>query len=465
VTDINDQPPSPPKNALTQNPSAAPRRKRSAREVIAALRRPKVAAMLGLGFGSGLPFLLIGNTLSYWLGDAHVNLALIGFLSWVGMAYSLKFIWGAVVDSLPPPLLGRLGRRRGWLLWTQLGAAVGILGMAASNPGVRLAALGGFAVLTAFAAATQDVVVDAWRIEAADDAEELDILTGAYKLGYQIAIILTASVILLLAQGIGWPLSYACCAAGMGLAMIATLLAPEPARAEVALQRKEARRGFSVKRAYDAVVGPFISFFGSFGPAALLILLTVSAYHLCDYLRGPVINPFYVAVGLQKPLVAGVRLAIGIPTTILGIAAGGLFAARFGYMAALVVGGVLQPLAVAAFSVLIFSGPHPGVFAGLMAFDDFSMNFAGVALIIYMSTLTTLGYTATQYALLTSALAWTGKFLKGFSGVWVLQLHARGLDMLHAYAAFFVLAGLAGVPALLLVFALGWVRPKRRIPA
>jgi PAT family beta-lactamase induction signal transducer AmpG len=418
--------------------------------------------MLGLGFGSGLPFLLIGNTLSYWLGDAHVNLALIGFLSWVGMAYSLKFIWGAVVDNFPPPLTGRLGRRRGWLLWTQVGAAIGLIGMSASNPTVKLAALGAFAILTAFAAATQDVVVDAWRIEVADDAEELDILTASYKLGYQIAIILTASVILLLAQGIGWPLSYAFCGVGMGLAMIATLFAPEPARADAAIERKvKADGGFSLKAAYDAVVGPFIAFFGAFGPAALLILLTVSAYHLCDYLRGPVINPFYVAIGLQKPVVAGVRLAIGIPTTILGIAAGGLFAARFGHMAALVVGGVLQPIAVAAFAVLIYSGPSAAVFSGLMAFDDFSMNFAGVALIIYMSTLTSLGYTATQYALLTSALAWTGKFLKGFSGVWVLQLHAKGLDMLHAYAAFFVIAGLAGIPALLLVFALGWVKPSR----
>jgi PAT family beta-lactamase induction signal transducer AmpG len=448
---------------------AVKRPRRSIGDVILALRRPKVAVMLGLGFGSGLPFLLIGNTLSYWLGDAHVNLALIGFLSWVGMAYSLKFIWGAVVDGLPPPLLGRLGRRRGWLLWTQLGAVLGLLGMAASNPGARLAALGGFAVLTAFAAATQDVVVDAWRIEAAKDAEELDILTAAYKFGYQIAIILTGSVILLLAQGLGWPLSYACCALAMATAILATLLAPEPDRADAEIARRSnatgAAGGLSLKGAYDAVAGPFIAFFGSFGPAALLILLTVSAYHLCDYLRGPVINPFYVALGLQKPLVAGVRLAIGIPATILGIAAGGVFAARFGHMAALIVGGVLQPLAVAAFALLIFSGPSPLVFSGLMAFDDFSMNFAGVALIVYMSTLTSLGYTATQYALLTSALAWTGKFLKGFSGVWVLALHGQGLDMLHAYAAFFLLAGLAGIPALLLVFALRWANPARRAVA
>ena len=419
--------------------------------------------MLGLGFGSGLPFLLIGNTLSYWLGDAHVNLALIGFLSWVGMAYSLKFIWGAVVDSLPPPLTGRLGRRRGWLIWTQIGVAAGLFGMAASNPGHKLQALVGFALLTAFCAATQDVVVDAWRIEIADDGAELDLLTAAYKLGYQIAIILSGTLILGMAEGIGWQASYAAFGGFMLVGLASTLFAKEPARADVAIVERERLRGrFNPMRAVDAVVGPFVSFFGAFGPAALLILLTVSAYHLCDYLRGPVINPFYIAVGLQKPTVMGVRLAVGLPTTFFGIAAGGLFAARFGHMWALIVGGVLQPIAVAAFGLLVLTGPSASVFSGIMAFDDFSMNFAGVALIIYMSTLTSLGYTATQYALLTSALAWTGKFLKGYSGAWVLDLHARGLDMLHAYAAFFVIAGLAGIPALLLVVLLGWVRPTRR---
>jgi PAT family beta-lactamase induction signal transducer AmpG len=421
--------------------------------------------MLGLGFGSGLPFLLIGNTLSYWLGDAHVNLALIGFLSWVGMAYSLKFIWGAVVDSLPPPLTARLGRRRGWLVWTQLGVAAGLFGMAASNPVLKLQALVGFALLTAFCAATQDVVVDAWRIEIAEDGEELDLLTASYKLGYQIAIILSGTLILGMAEGIGWQASYAVFGGFMLVGLASTLIAREPVRADVAIVARETVRGrFNPMRAVDAVVGPFVSFFGAFGPAALLILLTVSAYHLCDYLRGPVINPFYIAVGLQKPAVMGVRLAVGLPTTFLGIAAGGLFAARFGHMWALIVGGLLQPIAVSAFGLLILTGPNVSVFSGIMAFDDFSMNFSGVALIIYMSTLTSLGYTATQYALLTSALAWTGKFLKGYSGAWVLDLHARGLDMLHAYAFFFVISGLAGVPALLLVVLLGWIRPTRRPP-
>ncbi len=427
--------------------------------VLRALGRPKVAVMLGLGFSSGLPFLLIGNMLSYWLGDAHVNLALIGYLSWVGLAYSLKFVWGAVVDALPAPLFGRLGRRRGWMISTQLGVGAGLFGMAASDPHLRLAALTGFALLVAFAAATQDVVIDAWRIEAATDAEELDLLTASYKLGYQVAIILTTSVLLLMASAIGWAASYACFAASVAIGLLSTALAREPTAADRALREKTR---WSPQRALDVVVGPFVAFFRQWGPMALLILLTVSAYHLSDYLRGPVINPFYVQVGLSKAAVAFVRLAVGLPTTVLGIAAGGLFAARFGHMPALILGAVLQPLAVAAFGLLAFTGPNLPVFCGLMAFDDFCMNVAGVALIAYMSTLTQLGYTATQYALLTSALAWTGKLLKGWSGAVVLHLQ-HGRDLLHAFALFFCGAGALGLVALLLCLALAWAERRRTI--
>ena len=429
-------------------------------EVFAALRRPKVVVMLALGFASGLPFLLIGNTLSYWLGDAHVNLALIGYLSWVGLAYSLKFIWGAAVDNLPAPLLGRLGRRRGWMIWAQLGVAAGLFGMAASDPAHRLQALTGFALLTAFSAATQDVVIDAWRIEIAADAEELDLLTSAYKLGYQVAAILTASVILWMAGGIGWPASYAAFAAAMAVGLAATVFAREPMRIDAALAARARFTSLPAlgRRVGDAIVGPFVVFFRQFGPIALLILLTITAYHLSDYVRGPVINPFYVQVGLKKATVAAVRLGVGLPATVLGIAAGGLFAARFGRMAALIVGAVIQPIAVAAFGVLIFTGPDTAVFSGLMALDDFCMNFAGVALIAFMSSLTSLGYTATQYALLTSALAWTGKLLKGFSGAIVLQLHQRW-DYPHAYAIFFLGAGALGVVALVLCLILAVLRP------
>lgn len=438
------------------------RKRHGAGDILNAARAPKVGIMLALGFSSGLPFLLIGNTLNYWLGDAHVDLAVIGFASWIGLSYSIKFLWGAVVDGISVPGLGRLGQRRGWMVFSQVVVAAGLFGMAASDPAQRLSLLVGFGLVAALGAATQDVVIDAWRIESSDDAAELDLMTSAYSLGYRVANILTGSVILFMAGGIGWPLSYAAFALLMGIGLCATVLAKEPAAREPVhgAQATPVKRAWPA-RVIDAVVGPFAAFFRTMGPMALLILAVVTTYHLCDYLRGPVINPFYVEVGLSKSVVASVRLIVGLPTAMLGIALGGLFATRYGHKAALIVGAALQPLAVASFAVLAATGPNLAVFSAVMGFDDLAMTFAGVALIAYISTLTTAGFTATQYALLTSAVAITGKTLKGFSGEWVKTIAANGTDLLHAYATYFGYAAvLAGVPALILVVLLAWLDRK-----
>ena len=437
--------------------AAAPRR-RGAGEVLRALSRPKVGLMLALGFSSGLPFMLVGNTFNYWLGDVHVDLALIGFASWVGLSYTLQFLLAAVVDNLRLPWLARLGRRRGWMIATQVGVAAGLFGMAATDPRTHLAQSAAFAVLAAFSSATQDVAMNAWRIETAADGAELDLLTSAYSLGYRVANILTQAVILFMAQVMGWAASYAVFAALMAVGVAAALAAREPARADAVLAVRD--RAWGPLKAWDVVAGPFVAFFRSYGWAALLVLLAVTAYHLCDYLRGPMISPFYVQLGLPKPLVASLRLSIGLPTTLLGIAAGGLYAARFGHLNAMIVGGVLQPLAVAAFALLVFTGPSPLAFGLILGWDDFCTGFAGVVLIAYISTLTSLGYTATQYALLVSAVNFTGKTLKGFSGAWVKALVPRAGDLLHAYALYFVCCALVAVPALLLVLALAWVRRR-----
>lgn len=497
---------------LAATPDAAePRRKRTAREVLHALRQPKVGLMLALGFSSGLPFMLVGNTFNYWLGDVHVDLALIGFASWVGLSYTLQFLLAAVVDNLPLPWIARLGRRRSWMLVTQVGVAVGLFGMAVTDPRTHLAQSAVFAVVAAFASATQDVAMNAWRIETAVDGAELDLLTSAYSLGYRTANILTQAVILFMAQVMGWAASYAVFAALMGVGVAATLAVREPANSDVSRSYQISADGFTltamtaalgsliwqfwewrlpaaqvasgsiylaltsyfprvrivalsvVRITSNAVFGPLTTFFKNYGVFALLVLLTVTAYHLCDYLRGPMISPFYVHIGLSKPLVASLRLSIGLPTTLLGIAAGGLYAARFGHISALIVGGVLQPLAVASFAILAFTGPQAAVFGMILGWDDFCTGFAGVVLIAYISTLTSLGYTATQYALLVSAVNLSGKTLKGFSGVWVKGLTTGGRDLTHAYAAYFVYAALVGIPALGLVLGLAAVdRIKRR---
>ncbi len=446
--------------AAASGDAAPARRRRSAREVARALRRPKVGLMLALGFSSGLPFMLVGNTFNYWLADVRVDLALIGFASWVGLAYTLQFLLAGVVDNLPVPWLGRLGRRRSWMLLAQAVVAAGLFGMAATDPRTHLAQSVAFAVLAAFGAATQDVAMNAWRIESANDGAELDLLTAAYSLGYRIALILTQAVILVMAASFGWPASYAVFAACVGVGVAATLAAREPARGDAALVVRG--RAFAPLQLWDAVAGPFVAFFRTYRWTALLMLLTVSAYHLCDYLRGPMISPFYVQLGLSKALVGELRTVVGIPTVMLGIAAGGLFAARFGHLSAMIVGGVLQPLAVASFSLLVLTGPNPVAFGLVLGWDDFCTGFAGVVLIAYMSTLTSLGYTATQYALLVSAVNFVGKTLKGFSGAWVKALASGGLDLLHAYAAYFVGCAAVAAPALGLVLWLAALDRRAR---
>lgn len=408
--------------------------------------------MLALGFSSGLPFLLSGNTLGYWLRDEGTRLQAIGFLSWVGLAYSLKFLWAPVIDRVDAPIVGRLGRRRGWMVVAQLAVAAALVGMSAIGLSAGLAPLGALALVVAFASSTQDIVVDAWRIEAASDSDELGLLSAAYQLGYRAALLVTDAVILISASRFGWPISYVGMAVLMAVGLCASLVAVEPVRAPEAGGRQEAPlwtpRGFA-----DAVIGPFAEFFRVYGWLALLMLAMISFYRLPEFMMGPMANPFYHDLGLTKDAVGAVRGSIGIGFSLVGIAAGGMSALRFGYFRTLVAGVILQSLVISAFAILAWSGPDLRVFGAVMAVDSFGVSFAGVALVTYMSSLTSLGYTATQYALLSSAYTYVGKFSKGFSGVIVERL-AEGRTLMDGYALFFIGCGLIGLPALVLSLVL-----------
>jgi MFS transporter, PAT family, beta-lactamase induction signal transducer AmpG len=427
---------------------AAP--KRSAVQVLREMRQPKVAVMFALGFSSGLPFLLTANTFGYWLRDAGVTLTAIAFISWVGFAYAMKVYWSPLVDRVDIPLLGRLGRRRGWMLLCQLLVAAGLLGMAAVGTDAGLAPIGAFALVTAFASATQDIAVDAWRIESADDPDEVGLMTSAAQVGYRVALLVTDALVIAMAARIGWPLSYVAMAVLMAAGIAATLLAREPQRADTVLHSKPPL--WTARGLADAVAGPFVDFFAKHKAVGLLMLLMVALYRLPDFVMGPMYNPYYHDLGIAKDTVAWVRGTFGLVTTFAGIAAGGLCAIRVGMMPTLIAGLVLEGLGTAAFA-LLGAYPQPAVFAAVMSLDSFAQSFAGVALVTYMSSLTSLGYTATQYALLSSTYALLGKFLKGFSGVAVDALTpAHGL--LGAYAIAFVATALTALPPLFLIAAL-----------
>jgi PAT family beta-lactamase induction signal transducer AmpG len=426
---------------------------------------PRVLVMLALGFSSGLPFLLVGNTFGFWLADEGTSLTAIGFISWVGLAYSLKFVWSPLLDRLDIPGLAWLGRRRGWMAATQIVVSLGLVGMALSGTGHGLVVLGALALVVAFGAATQDIAIDAWRIESARDADELGLLTSAYTLGFRVALLCTDSLLLVSAQHLGWPASYTICGVLMGIGLAASLLASEPARADRVMDRQAVEKPLWTPRGFfDAVAGPFIVFFKTYGVIAVVMLLAISLYRLPDFMRGPVTNPFYREIGLSKDVIGAVRGTLGLASIFLGVAAGGLLSLRLGYMRALLLGGVMQAVGIAAFAILTVTGPNIGMFTAIMCFDDFAISVAGVTLVAYMSSLTSLGYTATQYALLSSAYALAGKFLKGFSGAIVEGMGAH-VGRMEAYAIFFVGCGALGIPALLLFGVLEQKRRKTAITA
>jgi MFS transporter, PAT family, beta-lactamase induction signal transducer AmpG len=409
----------------------------------------RVLTMLALGFSSGLPFALVGVTFSYWLRDEKITLSAIGFLSWVGFAYSLKFLWAPLLDRLNAPAFGFLGRRRSWMALMQLVIAAGLVAMALSGTSHGLVRLGICALVVAFASATQDTAIDAWRIESARDPDELGLLTSGYTFGYRAALLMSDAIILTIAQRIGWNASYALYGCIMAIGLLATFFATEPLKADQVMAEKQASAPLWTGRGvFDAIAGPFIAFFKTHGALALLMLLAVTLFQLPNFVSGPMYNPMYVDVGLSKDMVGVTRGSFGLVGVYLGVAVGGYLPLRFGLTPALLIGGACQIVGTMLYAIVPYAH-DPATFSAIMLADNFGIAVAGITLIAYMSSLTSLGYTATQYALLSSAYALAGKFLKGFSGL-VVEGLTPTFGLMNAYALFFIGCGVIGVPSLAL---------------
>lgn len=442
-------------------PEAEPR-KTGSLDVLKALGRPRILITLLIGLGSGLPFMLVGNTLGFWLGEEGASLAAIGFISWVGLAYSFKFLWAPVIDRVDVPFLGRLGRRRGWMLLSQLMVGASLISMALIGPAGGLTALGIAALVTAFSAATQDIVADAWRIETAESDEDQGLLTSAFQLGYRFAILGGNALIFFVAGGIGWTNAYIVWGLGMGLAVAATLFAREPVDRRELGEAIGGKPLWTPRGLFDAVVGPFLEFFKTHRSAAFLMLAAISLYRLPDFVMGPMTGPFYIDLGLTKEAVGAMRLSAGLAGTLVGIAAGGLSAIRLGFGPTLLIGAFVGPMSNLGYTILAVVGLSTPGFASVLFVENFSEGFAGAALVAYMGSLTSIGYTATQYALLSSFYALLGKFLKGFSGVAVEALQV-GRTPMEGFALFFAGTAAVGIPALILCWMLQY-RMRRTAP-
>lgn len=410
--------------------------KRSWSDAFAIYGEKRVLALLFLGFSAGLPFLLVFSTLSLWLREAGISRTSIGFVSWIGITYSIKVLWAPVVDHLPvPALTAALGRRRAWMLLAMAGIAGGLTGMAFSDLASSAQMLVGFALVVAFFSATQDVAIDAYRIEIAPEDMQ-GALAAAYQLGYRIALLVAGAGALYIAEFGGWTLSYGVMAALMAVGIVTVLAIPEPESAKTPVRAQAFAEWIEA-----AVVKPFVEFFRRVGPLALPILLFVAVYRISDISMGVMANPFYVDLGFSKTEIANIIKIFGFGMTILGTFLGGVLVARYGIMGPLLLGAVMVVAANLLFALLAWVGRDLTLLTIVISADNISGGLAGSAFIAYLSSMTRTPYTATQYALFSSLMTLPGKFIGGFSGIVVDDA---------GYMVFFAYAGMLGLPAIFL---------------
>jgi PAT family beta-lactamase induction signal transducer AmpG len=403
--------------------------------------------MLFLGFSAGLPLLLILGTLSFWLREAGIDRSTIGYLTWVGLIYAFKWMWAPLVDRLPIPLLSRLfGRRRSWLLFAQLLIVLGLVGMASIDPKVQLTPIVWCALLVAFGSATQDIALDAFRIESADSDHQAA-LAATYQTGYRLALIWSGAGVLWLAaraeagtigyDPAAWQFAYLCMALSIGVGVATTLFSKEPVRIELAKARN------AKAWLHQTLIEPFADFIQRYGWHAILILSLIAIYRISDVVMGIMANPFYVDMGYTKDEVAAVSKVFGVVMTLVGAFVGGVLTLRFGVMRILFLGAILSAVSNLLFAWLATQGHDLQGLIWVISADNLSSGIATAAFIAFLSALTNIQYSATQYALFSSMMLLLPKWLAGFSGVFVDSF---------GYSSFFISTAIIGAPVLILIW-------------
>ncbi|HSC18164.1 MAG TPA: MFS transporter [Rhizomicrobium sp.] len=441
------------------------------RAAIRSYLQPRTATMLVLGASCGLPLLTISNVLGLWLTDNGVSMTDIGLFAYTLLPYSFKFVWAPLLDQVRLPGLHRLfGKRRSWMLVAQAGILIAFVGLWFSNPRTDLVQVALFALLLGFSGASQDISVDAWRIEIAPK-EEQGTMLGAYQLGYRLTALATAALAPYIAQIVSWRAGLGFLGCLVFLGMLAALMARRPPEREAdeevrAVERElhvRGKIGAAIGWFYAAAVVPFVDFFRQHRWAGLLILAMIGTYRLPDFIMGTVARPMYrqsfslVEIGTMSGL-------IGVWVTIAGALIGGFFVFRFGIMRSLFIGLFAVMLGNLTYALLAASGHDVPVFALAIAVENLAAGFAGTALLAYMSSLTSAAFTATQYALFSSFYALPGKLLGGLSGVFVdwfarhrgsVQVWLPALaplpDKVVGFVPFFIVTALTALPALLLL--------------
>lgn len=426
-------------------------------ETLRVYLEPASLRMFALGFSAGLPLLLVLGTLSFRLREAGLDRTTIGYLSWVGLAYGFKWCWAPLVDRLPLPLLTRwMGRRRSWLLLSQLAIMAALVGMAMADPRTELTLVVWCALAVAFASATQDIALDAFRIESADVRHQ-GALAATYQTGYRLAMIWAGAGVLWIAaraevapaapagaaapgvlyQQAAWSTAYLVMAASMLVGVLTVLFSREPARVALPPARN------AVEWLRGALVEPFADFLKRYGRQAVLILALIGVYRISDVVMGIMANPFYVDMGYTKDEVAAVTKIYGVIMTLVGAFIGGALSMRLGVMRVLMLGAILSAASNLLFAWLAGHGHDVVALIFVISADNLSAGVASAAFIAYLSGLTNVQYSATQYALFSSMMLLAPKWLAGYSGAFVDT---------YDYPTFFIATACLGVPVLLLIW-------------
>ncbi|MEN0067195.1 MAG: MFS transporter [Myxococcota bacterium] len=428
--------------------------------------KPRMAAMLALGFASGLPLMMVFSKLSFWLREVGVDRSTIGGFYAVSLAYSLKVFWAPVVDRVKLPLLSVLGQRRSWMLIAIAGTATGLFIIGASDPKTSLAPTLFGAFVLAYAGATLDIAVDAWRIESAPPDEQAN-MAAVYTLGYRLAIMF-AGVGLIIAEYTSWLVAYWTMAVAMSLVGALVLAIEEPPR-DVRIAPVPQSLG---ERVRDAVVQPFLQVVRRFGSWAAPVLALVAIYRLSDFTMGVMASPFYADLGYSKETVGVITGLFGPWPIVFGGFLGGFIAVRYRLMTAMLVGAVITLLTNGAFALLaLAAGPGLDLAANgdatavvntpsttalfvVVVADNLAAGYVGTVFVAYLSSLTEREYAATQYALFSSAYS---LFCKAFA-----SSTSGPIADAVGWAGFYGITALFALPAALLIAVINRGPPSVR---
>ncbi|MDP9278601.1 MAG: AmpG family muropeptide MFS transporter [Gemmatimonadota bacterium] len=397
--------------------------------------QPKMAILLLFGFSSGLPFYLTSKTLQAWMTTAHVDLATIGFFSLVTLPYSLKFVWAPVMDRYIPPFLGR---RRGWVLITQILLLLSIAAMALHDPARGLQMLAINAIAITFFSASQDISLDAYRTDVLQD-REMGAGAAVFVLGYRIAMISTGALAFFLADRIQWPAVYVVLSTLLVVGIATTFIAPEPVLSDA-----------PPRTLFEAVVLPFADFFQRVGPRAVLVLLFIVVYKYSDSLAGSMTTPFLLQAGFSQSEVGAVFLGVGVIATIAGVVVGGATIGKVGINRALWIFVVFQGLSNLTYYGLSLSGKNHAFMVAAIITENFGLGLVSAGMTAYLMEMCNKRFTATQFALLSSLMAASRDILVAPAGKLVESTGWPGF--------FLITVAMAIPPLVLLPFIAPWSR-------